>query len=196
MNERNDWRLQIVTSPRERQSNIAMPTIVESARQKRSEHTFNSSWTTLQFNAAAIRTQTTYTRLSMLDFLSTFRSIHRLLWSLLRLTNNYSYIERGCNDSETRTIRDYCLQPRLLYQNHSPRWWTVRLWQELCFDRPSIVGYCESYVMQITTRMGMLESSFELRIPFAISGEFSKAAKCVGFATNSTYSLLFLTIVR
>ena len=107
-NERSDRRDCKLSRHREnRQSNIAMPTIVESARQKRSEHTFNSSWTALQFNAATARTRTTYTSPLSLSSLSLSLSFSFYTLSFLSTSRSIlivpSSVVYPCNDLETRT---------------------------------------------------------------------------------------------
>lgn len=61
--------------------------------------------------------------------------------------------------------------------------------QELC---SSIVGYCESCVMQITTRMRMLESRGELRAPFGTSGKYRRLIEHASSTLNSLFAIFFL----
>lgn len=93
-------------------------------------------------------------------------------------------------------IRDYCLHSRLLYIGimipHAFLAHGYEREQELC---SSIVGYCESCVMQITTRMRMLESRGELRAPFGTSGKYRRPIEHASSTLNSLFAIFFIFLI-
>lgn len=106
------------------------------------------------------------------------------------MINVCGYVEYTSKDS-TDTGLLFALAA-FVYRNHDPPNAFLahgyEREQELC---SSIVGYCESCVMQITTRMRMLESRGELRAPFGTSGKYRRPIEYASSTLNSLFPIFF-----